>query len=224
MGDCRAGADADYQRCLERFVGEEQEHARLVESEQRYKTLAGELESRVKAQVAHARGELGEGPVAFRTEIAHRTIGIAEHRFNQHPLPDPRRIDASANPTRATIPTTAITTRASATITPTSTSADLRDQPVTIAGLTRAETIEACADSIRALYADIDFPERFTPEQLPRQRVREIAERAVPGLYAGIAAEGFDTASVNDDTVIACPSARKMTVRQAQDIFERCLA
>ena len=95
---------------------------------------------------------------------------------------------------------------------------------VETAGLTRAEAIEACAESIRALYADIAFPDRFTPDQLPRQRVREMAERAVPGLYAGIAAEGFDTASVNDDTVVACPSARKMTVRQAERMFGSCLA
>ncbi|MBK1657208.1 iron-containing alcohol dehydrogenase [Paracraurococcus ruber] len=94
---------------------------------------------------------------------------------------------------------------------------------VETAGLTRAETIAACADSIRGLYADIGFPDRFTPEQLPRQRVREMAERAVPGLYAGIEAEGFDIASVRDDTVIACPSARKMTVRQAERMFEACL-
>lgn len=91
-------------------------------------------------------------------------------------------------------------------------------------GLTRSEMIEACAENIRALYADIDFPEHFTPEQLPRQRVREMAERSVPGLYAGIAAQDFDPASTNDHTVIACPSARKMTVAQAQAIFERCLA
>ena len=95
---------------------------------------------------------------------------------------------------------------------------------VKTAGLTRAEMIEACADSIRSLYADIGFPDRFTPDQLPSQRVREMAERAVPGLYAGIEAERFDPASANDHTVIACPSARKMTVRQAEQIFERCLA
>ncbi len=95
---------------------------------------------------------------------------------------------------------------------------------VETAGLTRAEAIEACADSIRSLYADIGFPDRFTPDQLPRERVREMAERAVPGLYAGIAAEGFDTASVNDHTVIASPAARKMTVRQAERMFEKCLA
>ena len=91
-------------------------------------------------------------------------------------------------------------------------------------GLTRAEIIEACAASICNLYADIGFPNRFTPEQLPRERVREMAERAVPGLYAGIAAEGFDIATVRDDTVIACPSARKMTVQQAERMFESCLA
>ena len=95
---------------------------------------------------------------------------------------------------------------------------------VETAGLSRGEMIDACAASIRSLYADIGFPERFTTEQLPRQRVREMAERAVPGLYAGIAAQDFDPASAGDHTLIACPSARKMTVSQAQTIFERCLA
>jgi hypothetical protein len=51
-----------------------------------------------------------------------------------------------------------------------------------------------------------------------------MAERAVPGLYAGIAAQDFDPASTGDHTVIACPSARKMTVSQAQAILENCLA
>ncbi len=94
---------------------------------------------------------------------------------------------------------------------------------VETAGLSRQEMIEACADAIRALYADIGFPTRFTPEQLPRDRVREMAQRAVPGLYAGIAAKDFDPASANDRTLIACPSARKMTVRQAEEIFGLCV-
>jgi len=45
----------------------------------------------------------------------------------------------------------------------------------------------------------------------------------VPGLYAGIAANAFDPATAAPRTIIACPSARKMTVAQAQAIFERCL-
>lgn len=94
---------------------------------------------------------------------------------------------------------------------------------VEVTGLTRGEMIQACFDNIRALYADIDFPDRFTPEQLPRERVREMAQRAVPGLYAGIAAQSFDHSTANDHTVITCPSARKMTVRQAEEMFERCL-
>ena len=94
---------------------------------------------------------------------------------------------------------------------------------VETAGLSRAEMIAACAEAIWALYADIGFPTHFTPEQLPRERVREMAERSVPGLYAGIAAKDFDHKTATDHTVIACPSARKMTVRQAQEIFERCL-
>ena len=84
--------------------------------------------------------------------------------------------------------------------------------------------IAACADNIRCLYGDIGFPEFFTPEQLPGQRVREMAELSVPGLYAGIAAQSFDPKTVNDHTIVACPSARKMTVAQAQEMFERCLA
>ena len=95
---------------------------------------------------------------------------------------------------------------------------------VETAGLTRPEMIAACADAIRALYADIDFPTRFAPQHLPAERVREMAERAVPGLYAGISAKDYDHRTATDHTVIACPSARKMTVKQAQDIFERCLA
>jgi alcohol dehydrogenase class IV len=94
---------------------------------------------------------------------------------------------------------------------------------VETAGLSRQETISACADAVRGLYADIGFPTRFTQEQLPRDRVREMALRAVPGLYAGIAAKDFDPASANDRTIIASPAARKMTVRQAEEIFERCV-
>lgn len=94
---------------------------------------------------------------------------------------------------------------------------------VETAGLSRQETIAACADAIRSLYADIGFPTRFTPEQLPRERVREMALRAVPGLYAGIAAKDFDPASANDRTIIASPAARKMTVKQAEEIFELCV-
>lgn len=95
---------------------------------------------------------------------------------------------------------------------------------VEVAGLTRAEMIAACGANVRSLYADIGFPERFTAEQVPHQRVREMAERAVPGLYAGIAAQDFDPATAGDHTLIACPSARKMTVSQAQGILERCLS
>ncbi|MGY2046692.1 iron-containing alcohol dehydrogenase [Methylobacterium sp. JK268] len=94
---------------------------------------------------------------------------------------------------------------------------------VEAAGLSRPETIAACAAAVRALYADIGFPERFTPAQLPRDRVREMASRAVPGLYAGIAAKDFDPATATDRTPIASPAARRMTVRQAEEMLERCL-
>jgi alcohol dehydrogenase class IV len=95
---------------------------------------------------------------------------------------------------------------------------------VETAGLSRDEMIEAAAGNILGLYADIGFPDRFTPEQLPAARVSEMAKRAVPGLYAGIAAQNFDPATATPKTVIACPSARKMTVAQAEEMFERCLA
>ncbi len=83
---------------------------------------------------------------------------------------------------------------------------------VQVAGLTRAEQIEACAASIRGLYADIGFAERFTAEQLPRQRVREMAERAVPGLYAGIAAQDFDPASAGDPRTVSRLSRRCLSI------------
>lgn len=95
---------------------------------------------------------------------------------------------------------------------------------VETSGLTRAEMIEASTEAIRQLYDDISFPTRFTKEQLPRQSMREMAELSVPGLYAGIAAQGFDRSKVHDHTVIACPSVRKMTVLQAQHMLERCAA
>jgi alcohol dehydrogenase class IV len=96
---------------------------------------------------------------------------------------------------------------------------------VDTAGLTRAEMLAACIASIRALYADIGFAERFPPEQFPRQSVREMAERAVPGLYAGFSDEvASRPTQVGDRSVIACPSARKMTVAQAERILESCLA
>ncbi len=95
---------------------------------------------------------------------------------------------------------------------------------VETAGMTRSETIAACAESIRVLYDDIGFPNRFTRDQLPRERVREMAQRAVPGLYAGISARDYDYETATDRTVVACPSARKMTVAQAEAMFERCLA
>ena len=91
-------------------------------------------------------------------------------------------------------------------------------------GLTPKETIEAAAQAVYDLYDDIDFPHHFTPQQLPAERLREIAQRAVPGLYAGVAAHNYDHTTATDRTIIACPSARKMTVAQAQAIFERCLA
>lgn len=96
---------------------------------------------------------------------------------------------------------------------------------VDTAGLSRTEMVEAIVDSLYALYRDIGFEDRFTPDQLPRQRVREMAERAVPGLYAGFSEEvAGHPAPVGNRTVIACPSARKMTVAQAERIFESCLA
>ena len=52
-----------------------------------------------------------------------------------------------------------------------------------------------------------------------------MAERAVPGLYAGFSEEvAGGPAAVGDRTVIASPAARRMTVAQAEQIFNACLA
>lgn len=94
---------------------------------------------------------------------------------------------------------------------------------VDAAGRSRAETVAAMRDALHALYDDIGFPRRFTAEQLPTDAVRRMAERAVPGLYAGIAGAS-NPGPADDRTVIASPSARKMTVRQAERLLEGCLA
>lgn len=95
---------------------------------------------------------------------------------------------------------------------------------VETAGMTRPAMIAAAAEAVRALYADIGFPDRLTPALLPPGRVAEMARRAVPGLYAGVAAEGFDPDSAGPDTLIASPAARRMTVAQAERMLEACLA
>lgn len=87
-------------------------------------------------------------------------------------------------------------------------------------GLTRGEIIEA--DAVRGLYADIGFAAHFTPDQLPRQRER--AETRGAGPVCGDRGAEYDPRTATDHTIIACASARKMTVSQAEDIFERCLA
>ncbi|MFB9262700.1 hypothetical protein ACFFWD_05855 [Bradyrhizobium erythrophlei] len=52
-----------------------------------------------------------------------------------------------------------------------------------------------------------------------------MAERAVPGLYAGTAGiERFKSMKITDDTVIESVAPRKMTVSQAEAIFTACIA
>jgi len=91
-------------------------------------------------------------------------------------------------------------------------------------GLSRGEIVEAAVAELYELYADIGFRPKFTADELPRDRIREMAERAVPGLYAGFSGATNAPENVTDRTIIASPALRKMTVRQAQEIFEACAA
>ncbi len=61
-------------------------------------------------------------------------------------------------------------------------------------------------------------PRSFREGQLPHNRVREMAEKAAPGLYGG-GPEG----PVNDNTVIASPALRRMRVRDAEALYHSCL-
>jgi alcohol dehydrogenase class IV len=88
-----------------------------------------------------------------------------------------------------------------------------------VAGLTPGEVIAACAQALFDLYDDLSFPRAFSHGQLPHNRIREMAEKAVPGLY-GMAATGPAT----DSTLIGAPAARKMTVRQAERLYADCLS
>jgi alcohol dehydrogenase class IV len=91
-------------------------------------------------------------------------------------------------------------------------------------GLSRGEIIEAAVAELYELYADIGFRPKFTADELPRDRIREMAERAVPGLYAGFSGATNAPENVTDRTIIVSPALRKMTVRQAEEIFEACAA
>ena len=90
--------------------------------------------------------------------------------------------------------------------------------------LSRSEIIEAAVAELYNLYEDIGFRSQFTADEFPRERIREMAERAVPGLYAGFSGATNAPENVSDRTVIVAPALRSMTVRQAQDIFEACAA
>jgi alcohol dehydrogenase class IV len=87
-----------------------------------------------------------------------------------------------------------------------------------VGGFSPNEIIAACTDALFELYDDLSFPRAFSHGQLPHNRIREMAEKAVPGLY-GMAAAG----SVTDNTLIGAPAARKMTVRQAERLYADCL-
>jgi alcohol dehydrogenase class IV len=91
-------------------------------------------------------------------------------------------------------------------------------------GLSRCEIIEAAVAELYDLYEDIGFQSKFTRDELPRDRIREMAERAVPGLYAGFSGATNAPENVTDRTIIVSPALRKMTVRQAEEIFEACAA
>ena len=91
-------------------------------------------------------------------------------------------------------------------------------------GQSQPALIAACVEALRDLYDDIGFPQHWTEEQLPRSRIREMAERAVAGLYAG--AEGIEQLKkmiIGADTVIKSVAPRKMTVRQAETILAACV-
>lgn len=92
------------------------------------------------------------------------------------------------------------------------------------AAMSHGDAIAGCVASLHRLYDDIGFPLRWSEAQLPRTRIREMGERAVPGLYAGF--DGLHGAGelVTDQTPIASPAPRSMTVRQAEDIYAACVA
>lgn len=78
-----------------------------------------------------------------------------------------------------------------------------------------ARAVEA---TLFALYDDLGLPNRFTPDQLPHARLRELAEAAIPGLYGGVI-----PARVDAGTVIDSPALRPMTVGEAEQCLLACL-
>jgi alcohol dehydrogenase class IV len=86
------------------------------------------------------------------------------------------------------------------------------------------EAINACVSALHALYDDIGFPTRWTDDQVPRARIRALAEFAVPGLYAGSRAAAHAASRIDDDTPIVCPSPREMRVCEAEAVYAACLS
>lgn len=92
------------------------------------------------------------------------------------------------------------------------------------ASLADSDVIAGCVSALRSLYNDIGFPQSWTESQLPRAEIRAMAERAVPGLYAGSGAGPTTQADIDGDTTIVCAAPRKMSVRDAEGIYAACLA
>ena len=85
-------------------------------------------------------------------------------------------------------------------------------------GVDLAETVAAIRAALFALFDDIGFPTAFSPEQLPRERLAEMAEAAIPGLYGG----AMPDRAVRDSDLIHQPGVRRTSVAQARAIFEQC--
>jgi alcohol dehydrogenase class IV len=93
-----------------------------------------------------------------------------------------------------------------------------------VASLADSDVIAGCVSALRSLYRDVGFPQSWNESQLPRAQVRAMAERAVPGLYAGSEGLTKTFAGITGDATIVCPAPRKMSVREAEGIYAACLA
>lgn len=82
------------------------------------------------------------------------------------------------------------------------------------------ETVAAIRSAIFGLFDDLGFPTAFSPEQLPRERIREMAEAAIPGLYGGAPPDR----QIRDDDLIHQPGLRRTSVAQACALYDRCYA
>ncbi|MEM7541833.1 MAG: iron-containing alcohol dehydrogenase [Pseudomonadota bacterium] len=83
-----------------------------------------------------------------------------------------------------------------------------------------AQVATAAYEAALGFYEEIGFQLTFTADNVPQERLPELAMEAGKGLYG----EGYTEAEPNRDTLIASPNARAATIAQGEEILAACFS